>query len=45
MGQLLRSIRDIELKAVQSEQSVSQITNDIKQMDCAKRNLTQVFIF
>jgi prefoldin subunit 5 len=33
-------IADIKAKAEQSEKMVKEITRDIKQLDCAKRNLT-----
>ncbi|KAL1129412.1 hypothetical protein AAG570_013939 [Ranatra chinensis] len=38
--QLFTQITDIKLKAEQSEETVREITRDIKQLDCAKRNLT-----
>ncbi|XP_059486427.1 vacuolar protein sorting-associated protein 53 homolog [Neocloeon triangulifer] len=37
---LFVQVRDIKMKAEQSEAAVQQITRDIKQLDCAKRNLT-----
>ncbi|XP_065335075.1 vacuolar protein sorting-associated protein 53 homolog [Cloeon dipterum] len=37
---LFLQVRDIKMKAEQSEAAVQQITRDIKQLDCAKRNLT-----
>lgn len=38
--QLFVHIADIKAKAEQSEEMVKEITRDIKQLDCAKRNLT-----
>ncbi|XP_046386113.1 vacuolar protein sorting-associated protein 53 homolog [Ischnura elegans] len=38
--QLFVHIKDIKAKAEQSEEMVKEITRDIKQLDCAKRNLT-----
>jgi len=38
--QLFVHIADIKAKAEQSEDMVKEITRDIKQLDCAKRNLT-----
>ena len=38
--QLFVQIADIKAKAEQSEENVKEITRDIKQLDCAKRNLT-----
>ncbi|XP_049767266.1 vacuolar protein sorting-associated protein 53 homolog [Schistocerca cancellata] len=38
--QLFVHIKDIKTKAEQSEEMVKEITRDIKQLDCAKRNLT-----
>ncbi|KAK7794507.1 hypothetical protein R5R35_004724 [Gryllus longicercus] len=38
--QLFVHVRDIKAKAEQSEEVVKEITRDIKQLDCAKRNLT-----
>ena len=40
ISQLLIQIRDIKCKAENSEEMVKEITQDIKQLDCAKRNLT-----
>lgn len=40
IGQLFVQIRDIKNKAESSEEMVGEITRDIKQLDCAKRNLT-----
>jgi vacuolar protein sorting-associated protein 53 len=37
---LFLQVRDIKMRAEQSEAAVQQITRDIKQLDCAKRNLT-----
>jgi prefoldin subunit 5 len=37
---LFVQIADIKAKAEQSEENVKEITRDIKQLDCAKRNLT-----
>lgn len=33
-------VRDIKCKAESSEEMVREITQDIKQLDCAKKNLT-----
>lgn len=38
--QLFIHIKDIKAKAEKSEEMVREITRDIKQLDCAKRNLT-----
>lgn len=38
--QLFIQIKDIKTKAEKSEEMVREITRDIKQLDCAKRNLT-----
>lgn len=38
--QLFIHIKDIKTKAEKSEEMVREITRDIKQLDCAKRNLT-----
>lgn len=38
--QLFSHIKDIKAKAEKSEDVVREITRDIKQLDCAKRNLT-----
>lgn len=38
--QLFIHIKDIKTKAEQSEEMVKEITRDIKQLDCAKKNLT-----
>uniref|UniRef100_T1IEK0 Vacuolar protein sorting-associated protein 53 homolog n=1 Tax=Rhodnius prolixus TaxID=13249 RepID=T1IEK0_RHOPR len=38
--QLFTQITEIKCKAEQSEETVREITRDIKQLDCAKRNLT-----
>lgn len=38
--QLFVQIKDIKAKAEKSEEMVREITRDIKQLDCAKRNLT-----
>lgn len=38
--QLFVHIKDIKTKAEKSEEMVREITRDIKQLDCAKRNLT-----
>lgn len=38
--QLFIQISDIKCKAEQSEETVREITRDIKQLDCAKRHLT-----
>lgn len=38
--QLFVHIKDIKSKAEKSEEMVREITRDIKQLDCAKRNLT-----
>lgn len=35
-------IKDIKGRAEKSEEMVREITRDIKQLDCAKRNLTLV---
>ena len=35
-------IKDIKERAEKSEEMVREITRDIKQLDCAKRNLTLV---
>lgn len=40
ISQLLIQVRDIKCKAESSEEMVKEITQDIKQLDCAKRNLT-----
>ncbi|KAF6202809.1 hypothetical protein GE061_003212 [Apolygus lucorum] len=40
MRQLFAQITDIKSKAEQSEETVREITRDIKQLDCAKKNLT-----
>ncbi|XP_065201142.1 vacuolar protein sorting-associated protein 53 homolog [Planococcus citri] len=40
INQLLIQIREIKCKAESSEEMVREITQDIKQLDCAKRNLT-----
>lgn len=39
--QLFVQIKDIKSKADQSEETVKEITRDIKQLDFAKKNLTQ----
>ena len=41
MRQLFVHIKDIKTKAEQSEETVKEITRDIKQLDFAKKNLTQ----
>lgn len=38
--QLFSQIREIKQKAEHSEEIVKEITLDIKQLDCAKKNLT-----
>lgn len=38
--QMYTQVTEIKRKAEQSEETVREITRDIKQMDCAKRNLT-----
>lgn len=38
--QLFVQVKDIKTKAEKSEEMVREITRDIKQLDCAKRNLT-----
>ncbi|XKL64167.1 hypothetical protein PGB90_004253 [Kerria lacca] len=40
ISQLMTQVRDIKCKAESSEEMVKEITKDIKQLDCAKRNLT-----
>jgi prefoldin subunit 5 len=41
MGQkLYQEIKDIQEKAQHAEQTVQDITQDIKSLDCAKKNLT-----
>ncbi|CAG2061000.1 unnamed protein product, partial [Timema podura] len=40
ISELFVHIHDIKVKAEQSEEMVKEITRDIKQLDCAKRNLT-----
>nr|CAG4649978.1 EOG090X024P [Sida crystallina] len=40
ISQLFGRIKDIRAKAEKSELTVREITRDIKQLDCAKRNLT-----
>lgn len=40
--QLFVHIKDIKERAEKSEEMVREITRDIKQLDCAKRNLTLV---
>lgn len=40
MRQLFVQIKDIKSKAEQSEETVKEITRDIKQLDFAKKNLT-----
>jgi vacuolar protein sorting-associated protein 53 len=40
ISQLFVRIKEIRAKAEKSEHTVREITRDIKQLDCAKRNLT-----
>lgn len=40
--QLFVHIKDIKERAEKSEEMVREITRDIKQLDCAKKNLTLV---
>lgn len=40
--QLFTHIKDIKERAEKSEEMVREITRDIKQLDCAKKNLTLV---
>lgn len=40
IGQLFGQISEIKQRAEHTEEMVKEITRDIKQLDCAKRNLT-----